>query len=351
MVVDLLLGGSNFSKTLTEANMVRREYEPTIATTLSVPFYGMQLYAVCAYIYCQILRIRIPAIVAWLTWTVISCRYILSILSANRQIFYIGLCWYVLCLLLIWRFRRLRHKLARLFLLLTMGSIAAVYIVFIAAKRSDESYLIETTKNLPVRYDVSAVARDSLIFAGILQLDDYPSHVFAAIDRILERAPAVNCDPSRLFLWFITTEARLSGNTVSGSTPSNYSRFMESCDVPSYMWPSIFGDGAYCFGIWGFPVVLAGVGYFYGRCYRCFTKAGSFLAFYWFFVIFNYLIMGHMMFVGDVIMNMALLLGAALFFWKRFLRNQGRQRSNLQQKVGNGLPPGDVRMIPEMSGS
>jgi hypothetical protein len=257
----------------------------------------------------------------------------------------------VLCLLLIWRFRGLRHKLARLLLLLTLGLVAGIYIVFIGTKRIDEAYLIKSTKDLTVRYEVSMETRDSLVFAGLLGLDDYPSHVFSAIDRILVRAPVVNCDPSQLFLWFITAKARLSGDTTPQG-PSNYSRFMESCDVPPHMWPSIFGDGAYCFGLWGFPMVLGVVGYFYGRCYRCFTKAGSFLAFYWFFVIFNYLIMGHMMFVGDVIMNIALALGVLLFFWKNMKRNRSRKQISLPRAgAGDETTTAGSKMIPELGAS
>jgi hypothetical protein len=313
LILDLLNGGATLTKTLTDTNVVRVENKTTLITTIASPLFGLQLYALAAYLYKRLYGYHISRMASFCVGFIILSRFLHSYLSANRQIVYFMFCWCLFYLGLRWIIRGVLPRLSTLvfgFILMTIG---IGYIVFIAVKRNDESYLIATTKDLPLRYEVPSEIRESPTFAGLLQLDDYPSHVFRAIDRIVQQADYFHFDVSPIVLWSKTSIARIAGSSPIDSTGSSeYYVFMEQCDVSRSLWPSVFGDGAYSFGLVGFPIVLSLIGFLYGRWCRRLVAMGDFIAFYWLFVVYNYFIMGHMMIVGDVIMNLALFMGFLL---------------------------------------
>jgi hypothetical protein len=322
ILLDLLRSGASIDNTLYNTNNVRSSIKTGILTTCATGMYGFQLVCVCLYLYLLARKIKIHMIWHVIMTIVICGRFAQAFLSVNRQITYIAFAWYIFYIFLTPGRLNVKDLGKKMIPLVPVVLVCVAYILFISYARNDKSYLDKSLQQTQIRYNISNNTVNSKMGGGVLFLDYYPSHVFTMIDQILESAPAINFDLYPVFAWPYNAADKLLGTNLVIFEGYHYRSFMDSNGVYTMLWPSIFGDGAYCFGyIFIFPLIFV-ISFLYGFAIRIYATSGNLCALFIAFLIYNYAIMGHMMIVGDVIMNVSLLVGAMLIVYELVIRQR-----------------------------
>lgn len=294
----MFISGISISRVIEDTASIRDVTELSGLTTLASPLAGCQLVLFVIYFHRVYVRQNIPTIIHLIVVSTIGMRLFLSVVSTNRLAFIFVLAWvsYLLVYILGTRVRsmlsitkRVRWKLA----IICMFSLTAIYVLLISRYRTDESYLLHSTKGLEDRYGLRMVM-DPQMANSILTLSTYTTQQFIYIDRGLEIVSPLAFRPQSMFTFFLRQLARvgITGPYYSNALHQQNRRYQMNFAATG--WPSLPGFGMFLFGSWGFPVFIFAVCFSFGYSSLYFLRTGSIVALSWNFLFFNYACVTHM---------------------------------------------------------